>query len=319
MEGISRVVVKRRKLIVLLTLLLTVISAICFFNVKINYNMTDYLPENANSTVALDLMEEEFSEAVPNCNVMMDEVSIMEAVEIKGKLENIDGISNVTWLDDVVDIKQPLEVLDTDTVDDYYKEGSALYSVTIEDGKEQQVTDEIKEVLGEDAKLSGSAVEQADSQRLASSQTISAICVLGPLIILILILATTSWLEPFIYLTAIGAAVMVNLGTELFRGEISYVTLAVAPILQMAVSLDYAVFLSSAFEKNKKKAPNNGIAMVWAMQEASKSILASALTTIFGFQNRPGYGNISGEGRCAQSRGMSDIPAGSTALIEPFY
>ena len=283
MEGISRVVVKRRKLIVLLTLLLTVISAICFFNVKINYNMTDYLPENANSTVALDLMEEEFQEAVPNCNVMMDEVSIMEAVEIKGKLENIDGISNVTWLDDVVDIKQPLEVLDTDTVDDYYKEGSALYSVTIEDGKEQQVTDEIKEVLGEDAKLSGSAVEQADSQRLASSQTISAICVLGPLIILILILATTSWLEPFIYLAAIGAAVMVNLGTELFRGEISYVTLAVAPILQMAVSLDYAVFLSSAFEKNKKKAPNNGIAMVWAMQEASKSILASALTTIFGF------------------------------------
>ena len=87
MEGISRVVVKRRKLIVLMTLLLTVISTICFFNVKINYNMTDYLPESANSTVALDLMEEEFSEAVPNCNVMMDEVSIMEAVEIKGNLK----------------------------------------------------------------------------------------------------------------------------------------------------------------------------------------------------------------------------------------
>ncbi len=283
MEGISRVVVKRRKLIVLMTLLLTVISAICFFNVKINYNMTDYLPESANSTVALNLMEDEFSEAVPNCNVMMDEVSIVEAVDIKGKLESIDGISNVTWLDDVVDLKQPLEVLDADVVDDYYVDGSALFSVTIDDGKEQQVTDEIKTVLGEDAKLSGSAVEQADSQRLASTQTISAICVLGPLIILILILATTSWLEPFIYLTAIGAAVLVNLGTELFRGEISYVTLAVAPILQMAVSLDYAVFLSSAFEKNKKKAPNNGIAMVWAMQEASKSILASALTTIFGF------------------------------------
>ncbi len=283
MEGISRVVVKRRRLIVFLTMLLTVISVICFFNVKINYNMTDYLPENANSTVALDLMEEEFGEAVPNCNVMVDDLSIIEAVDVKETLESIDGIRNVTWLDDVVDIKQPLEMLDADTVDDYYVDGSALFSVTIEDGQEQAVTDAIKATLGDEVKLSGNAVEQADSQRLAASQTISAIAVLGPLIILILILATTSWLEPFIYLTAIGAAVMVNLGTELFRGEISYVTLAVAPILQMAVSLDYAVFLSSAFEKNKKKAPNNGIAMVWAMQEASKSILASALTTIFGF------------------------------------
>ncbi len=283
MEGISRVVVKRRKLIVLLTMLLTIVATICFFNVKINYNMTDYLPESANSTVALDIMEDEFGEAVPNCNVMVDDVSIIQAVDIKATLEPIEGISNVTWLDDVVDIKQPLEVLDADTVDDYYVDGSALFSVTIEDGQEQAVTDAIKETLGEEVKLSGSAVEQADSQRLASSQTISAILVLGPLIILILILATTSWIEPFIYLTAIGAAVMVNLGTELFRGEISYVTLAVAPILQMAVSLDYAVFLSSAFEKNKKKAPNNGVAMVWAMQEASKAILASALTTIFGF------------------------------------
>ncbi len=93
MEGISRVVVKRRKLIVLITLLLTVISTICFFNVKINYNMTDYLPENANSTVALDIMEDEFSEAVPNCNVMMDDVSVVEAVEIKKTLESIEGIT----------------------------------------------------------------------------------------------------------------------------------------------------------------------------------------------------------------------------------
>ncbi len=112
MEGISRVVVKRRKLIVLLTKLLTIVATICFFNVKINYNMTDYLPESANSTVALDIMEDEFGEAVPNCNVMVDDVSIIQAVDIKATLESIEGISNVTWLDDVVDIKQPLEVLD---------------------------------------------------------------------------------------------------------------------------------------------------------------------------------------------------------------
>lgn len=106
---------------------------------------------------------------------------------------------------------------------------------------------------------------------------------IAPLIILILVLATTSWLEPFIYLLAIGAAVMVNLGTEIFRGEISYVTLAVAPILQMAVSLDYAVFLSGSFQKYRITAENDTQAMKLAMRDSLKSIAASALTTIFGF------------------------------------
>ena len=283
MEGISRFVVKKRKMIVILTLLLTVIFTICFFNVKINYNMTAYLPEHANSTVALDLMDAEFGEAVPNCNVMMQDVSILKALEIKEELESVEGISHVSWLDDAVDLKVPLEMQDQDIVNDYYADGNVLFSVTIDDGQERAVTDRIKELWGEDVKLSGSAVEQADSQRLAVSQTLSAIVVLGPLIILVLLFATTSWVEPFIYLTAIGAAVLINLGSEIFRGEISYVTLAVAPILQMAVSLDYAVFLSSAYEKHRKKAPNDAIAMLWAMKESFKSILSSALTTIFGF------------------------------------
>lgn len=283
MEGISRFVVKRRKMVVMLTLLLTVVFTVCFFNVKINYNMTDYLPENANSTKALDLMDEEFGEAVPNCNVMAENVSIVKALEIKAQLEDMEGISHVSWLDDAVDLKQPLEVQDQDMVDDYYVDGNALFSVTIEDGQERAVTDLIKEKLGKGMKLSGSAVEQADSQRLAAAETMRAIMVIAPLIILILMISTTSWLEPFIYLTTIGAAALINLGSEIFRGEISYVTLAVAPLLQLAVSLDYAVFLSSAYEKHKRKAPNNAIAMVWAVKESFKSILASALTTIVSF------------------------------------
>ncbi len=270
-------------MIVMLTLLLTVIFTVCFFNIKINYNMTAYLPENANSTIALDLMDAEFGEAVPNCNVMMPDVSVLEALKIKAQLEEVEGISHVSWLDDAADLKVPLEVQDADIVDDYYADGNALFSVTIEDGQERAATDLIGELLGEDVKLSGSAMEQADSQRLAVSQTLSAIAVLGPLIILVLLLAITSWVEPFIYLTAIEAAVLINLGSEIFRGEISYVTLAVAPILQMAVSLDYAVFLSSAYEKHRKKAPNDAIALIWAMKESFRSILSSALTTVFGF------------------------------------
>lgn len=182
-----------------------------------------------------------------------------------------------------MDIKMPLEFQDQDMVDDYYKNGNALFSVAIADGQEKVATERIQKLLGEDIFMSGAAVDQADAQRLAVSQTLKAICILAPLIILILMLATTSWIEPFIYLLAIGAAALINLGSEVFRGEISYVTLAVAPILQLSVSLDYAIFLSHSFQKHRLTAENDTQAMKFAMKDSVKSILASALTTVFGF------------------------------------
>lgn len=284
MNRISDFVIKYQKLVVGFVLALTVLFTFVFFTkVGINYNMTDYLPPEASSTIALEVMEDEFGEALPNCNVRVEDVSIQEGLQIKQQLSNLEGIEDVKWLDDVVDMKKSLEVQDQDMVDDYYKDGNALFSVAIADGQEKATIEQIQELLGEDTLMSGSAVEQADAQKLAISQTLKAICVLAPLIILVLMLATTSWIEPFIYLLAIGAAALINLGSEVFRGEISYVTLAVAPILQLAVSLDYAIFLSHSFQKHRLTAKNDAQAMKLAMKESMKSILASALTTIFGF------------------------------------
>ncbi|MBC3887491.1 MMPL family transporter [Acetobacterium paludosum] len=283
MERFTESIVKHKKGIVLIALILTLISALCFFQVGINYNMTDYLPADANSTIALNTLKNEFGEAIPNCNVLMENVSIEEGMTLKSQIEGIDGVEKVNWLDDVVDIHVPLETQDQAMVDDYYKDGDVLFSVAIADGKEQAVTDQIQSLLGDKVMMSGPAVEQADAQRMASSQSIKAICLLGPLIILILILATTSWIEPFIYLTVMGAAVLLNLGTEIFRGEISYVTLAVVPILQMAVSLDYAVILSTSFAARRKTEENDTKAMKLAMKDSTATIVASAFTAIFGF------------------------------------
>lgn len=284
MNGISDFVIKRKQFVVVFVLALTVLFTFVFFTkVGINYNMTDYLPPKANSTIALDAMSEEFGEALPNCNVRVENVTIQEGMQIKQQLSELEGIEDVSWLDDAVDIKIPLEFQDQDMIDDYYKNGNALFSVAIADGQEKAATERIYELLGEDTLMSGAAVDQADAQRLAVSQTLKAICILAPLIILILMLATTSWIEPFIYLLAIGAAALINLGSEVFRGEISYVTLAVAPILQLAVSLDYAIFLSHSFQKHRLTAENDTQAMKLAMKDSVKSILASALTTVFGF------------------------------------
>lgn len=283
MKTIRNLVIKRRGIVVAVSLLLTLIFGIAFFQVDINYNMTDYLPEDANSTIALQMMEKEFGEAVPNCSVLVEDVSIQEALQIKEELGQLEGIEQVTWLDDAVDLKIPLEVQDEELVNDYYKNRDALFSITVTSGQERAALDRVRSLLGEEVKLSGNAADQAEAQRLAVSETLRAICILAPLIILILIIATTSWVEPLIYLTAIGASVFVNLGSEIFRGEISYVTLAVGPMLQMAVSIDYAVFLSGSFKKFRREGFSKERAMGFALKDSSKSIAASALTTIFGF------------------------------------
>lgn len=283
MDTIIEKILQYKKMIVAVFFVLTVVFTVTFFKVKINYNMTDYLPDDANSTIALNTMTKEFNRALPNCNLMVEDISIMEAMDLKKKLEGLDSVEEVTWLDDVADVKMPIETQDVDNITDYYKDGDALYSIALKDGQEREGIQEIKSVVGEDAILAGNAVEQADSQNLAMKEAVRAIGILGPLIILILILSTTSWIEPFIYLLVIGASVLINLGSELYRGEISYVTLAVAPMLQLAVSLDYAVFLSESYKEHRKTAKNDFQAMKRAMKASAASILASALTTLFAF------------------------------------
>lgn len=283
MDTIIEKILQYKKMIVAVFFVLTVVFTVTFFKVKINYNMTDYLPDDANSTIALNTMTKEFNRALPNCNLMVEDISIMEAMDLKKKLEGLDSVEEVTWLDDVADVKMPIETQDVDNITDYYKDGDALYSIALKDGQEREGIQEIKSVVGEDAILAGNAVERADSQNLAMKEAVRAIGILGPLIILILILSTTSWIEPFIYLLVIGASVLINLGSELYRGEISYVTLAVAPMLQLAVSLDYAVFLSESYKEHRKTAKNDFQAMKRAMKASAASILASALTTLFAF------------------------------------
>lgn len=283
MDAIIEKILQYKKWIVTVFLVLTVVFTAAFFKVKINYNMADYLPDDANSTIALDTMTEEFDRALPNCDLMVENVSIMEAIDLREKLEELDTVEEVTWLDDVTDIKVPIETQNLDNVTDYYKDGDARFSIALKDGQERDGIKEIKSVIGEDAILAGNAVEQADSQNLAMKEAVRAVGILGPLIILILILSASSWIEPFIYLLVIGAAVLINLGSELFRGEISYVTLAVAPMLQLAVSLDYAVFLSESYKEHRKTAKNDFQAMKRAIKASAASILASALTTVLAF------------------------------------
>lgn len=281
LNKITNVVINHRKAVVAVSVLLMLLGGVLFLAVPVNYNLTDYLPEKANSTIALGKMEEEFTQPMPNLNVMVEDVGIREALDIKEKIKAADYVDEVLWLDDVVNVAEPLEIQDQDEIETYYKDSDALFSVAVEEGKERDAIESIRDAAGT-CKISGNASEQAEAQSMAVTEAAKAIVLLLPLMLIILILTSTSWIEPFLYLLAIGAAVLVNLGSNIVLDEISFVTLAVAPILQMAVSLDYAIFLSHSYNEYRKRAEPK-LAMKMAIHASGKSISASMLTTLFGF------------------------------------
>ncbi|SDM81894.1 hypothetical protein SAMN05216244_3506 [Sediminibacillus halophilus] len=264
-------------------MVLTILCILAQFTVSVNYDMKDYLPEDAPSTTAMDIMDEEFDGNVPTNRVMMRDMTIQEALAFKEKLAAIDGVAAVTWLDDAIDIKQPLEMADQETVDSYYKDGKALFSFSIEEGKAVATTDAIYDLIGEDNAMAGEDLNTATQQKMAGKESMYAGALLVPIIILILVLATRSWVEPVLFLTAIGVSVLINMGTNIFLGEVSFVTQSVAPILQLAVSLDYAIFLLHSFSDYRRKTADSQEAMQLAMKKSFSAIAASASTTFFGF------------------------------------
>src|SRR5690625_3323149 len=259
------------------------ISAIVQFGVPVNYNMIDFLPQNAPSTTAMDVMEDEFEGRVANTRVMIKDVNIQQALAYKENIEAIEGVSDVMWLDDVIDIRTPIEMIEPDTVETYYKDNNALFTLHVAEGEEVAATDAMYEVIGQNNAISGDALNTAISQKATGKETFNAAAILIPIVIIILLLSTRSWIEPVLFLTAIGISVLINLGTNIFIGEISFISQAVAPILQLAVSLDYAIFLLHSFEDYRKKTESPHEAMKLAMKRSFPAITASAATTFFGF------------------------------------
>lgn len=245
--------------------------------------MNDYIPEHAPSTLAIEIMEAEFDRTLSNAQVMIKNVTVQEALTYKAQLESIEGVSDVVWLDNIIDLKIPLEMADQDVLETYYIDDNALISLTVEEGEEVAVTDAIYELIGDENALIGAAAETAVSQKMSFSEALNATLLLVPIIIIILILSTKSWIEPVLFLTAIGVSVLINLGTNIFLGEISFVTQSVSPVLQLAVSLDYAVFLLHSFAYYRLKVESPEEAMQLAIKKSFPAIAASAATTFFGF------------------------------------
>lgn len=251
--------------------------------VVVNYDINDYLPDKAHSSASLDLMAEEFSGGIPNARVMVRDVSIPEALRYKALLQEVDGVMDVTWLDDVIDITMPLATLDTTTVEGYYKDGTALFSLTIDESLTIGAIDAIREIVGESNAISGTAASIA----VSTTKTVEEIPMIAAIAVaftfFVLLFTTRSWLEPLVVLCGIGIAVILNSGSNLIFGEISFITNSAGSILQLAVSLDYSVFLIHRFTECRETNPDAESAMIDALCKSTTSILSSGMTTIIGF------------------------------------
>jgi uncharacterized protein len=250
--------------------------------VRIDYNLSDYLPADAPSTVALHEMDAHFDGNVPNARVMVPDYTLVEALALKPKMAAVDGVTAVLWLDDVIDLRSPLEMADPEVVASWYKDGNALFSVAIASGQSARAVAAIRTLIGDNGAITGPAASTAavdDTMKDVSKILLYVI----PLVLIILLLTTSSWFEPLLFILAIGVAILLNEGSNLIFGHISFVTRATSAILQLAVSMDYAVFLLHDFARHRHAGGDVREAMQKAMVRSSSAIAASALTTVFGF------------------------------------
>jgi predicted RND superfamily exporter protein len=285
-DKFSQAVIKHKKSVLIAFLIIVVLSAVLSTQVLINYNLVDYLPKDAQSTIAIKIMEKEFIGEMPNARIMINNVTIQESLDYKSEIAAISGVTSISWLDDIIGLDTlkttPIEFLDTTIIEGYYKDNSALMSISIESGKEKDTVNAIYEIIGDQNAATGESINTAESQEMSVSEVMNAMIILVPIIILILIISTISWVEPLLFMLTIGVAIIINMGTNIIFGKISFITQTVSPILQLAVSLDYAIFLLHSFNDYRSSHEPHE-AMVLSMKKALPTVAASAATTVIGF------------------------------------
>lgn len=283
MDKFIEAVLRKRVIVLTVFAVLLILSAVCSTMVHINYNLMDYLPDDSPSTLALDIMNEQYEKGAPNARIMVKDTTIPEALAYKNQISKIHGVDDIMWLDDAENIYEPVEFMDADTVADYWAQNCALFNVTLDEDLKKSAMSEIRSILGDKGVYSGTAVENVSTQELTEKEvaSIMKICVL--IIFVILIITSTSWFEPVLLLATIGVAILLNKGTDLLFGQISFVTNSAGSILQMAVSMDYSIFLLHRFAEMRQTESNINTAMAKAVTKSASSVLSSGITTVMGF------------------------------------
>ena len=280
-------VAKHRILIILLAVLLLIPAAIGYVSTRINYDVLSYLPKSLETVSGQDIMVDEFGMGAFSM-VIVEGMENKDVAELETKLEQVEHVEKVIWYDDVADITLPVEIIPTNLRENLFNGDAtmmiALFDDTTSADSTMDAVTDMRKIVGEQAFISGMSGVVTDIKDLALAEMPVYIVVAATLSLLVLLLTMDSLVTPFIFLGGIGIAIIYNLGSNIFLGEISYITQALTAILQLGVTMDYSIFLLESYEANKQRFEGDkNRAMAHAISNTFKSVTSSSITTIAGF------------------------------------
>lgn len=285
MENIAKCIVRHRNKILILAIALLIPSVFGYLNTKINYDILSYLPQDCESMKGQNILDEKYHLASVGIMVTND-LSDQEVVQLEKKMEAVDGVKQVFWRDDVLDISVPKEMFPQEVQQQLYSGDSTILIVTFDEDtastRTMDAIQQIKQISNKECYLGGMSAIAQDTKELANSEMRRYIVIAVALSLIVLFMGLESTVAPLIFMIGILFPIVYNFGTNFFLGEISYITQALAAILQLAVTMDYSIFLLHRYQEEKKKC-NNEEAMAKAICATFSSITSSSVTTVAGF------------------------------------
>ena len=282
----SRAVVKYRIPILIIALALMIPSVLGMVNTRINYDMLDYLPEDMDTVIGQNELLEDFGKGAFSF-LIVEDMPAKDVSALREKIQKIDHVETVLWYDSLADISIPMEILPDELYNEFNTENSTMLAVFFDTSTSADITmdaiREIRSVAGKQCFVSGMSALVTDLKDLCEKEEPIYVGIAVLLACAAMMLFLDSWLVPFVFLASIGIAIVLNLGSNFFMGEISYITKALSAVLQLAVTMDYSIFLWHSYNAQRERYPDHRDAMAAAIQETLTSVVGSSITTIAGF------------------------------------
>ena len=287
MINIGKWITKHKNIILVIAFILMIPAGIGYVSTRVNYDVLSYLPERLETIKGQDILVDEFGMGAFSM-VVVEDMPMKDAAKLEKQLESIDHVKDVLWYDDAVDISVPTEMIPEDLRKAFFNGKAtmmiALFDDTTSADDTMDAITQIRKVVGKNVYASGMSGVVTDIKNLALQEMPIYVVIAGLLSLVVLFLTMTSFVTPLIFLLNIGMAIVFNLGSNVFLGEISYITQALAAVLQLAVTMDYSIFLLESYEANKERYEGDKKrAMAHAISNTFTSITASSITTVAGF------------------------------------
>ena len=279
-------IVKHKVLILLIGIVMLIPCAIGYLNTRVNYDLLSYLPEDIETMIGQNILKDEFGKGGFSF-VIIEGMPDRDVEKVKGQLEDVDHVAQVLWYDSIADISIPKEILPEKYYDLFNSEDSTMMIVFFDDTTSAdgtlQAIDTMREITSEQCFISGMSAVTADMKHLSESETLMYAGVAVVLTSLILAVTMDTFLIPLFFMLSIGLAIAWNLGTNFFFGEISFMTQALALVLQLGVTMDYSIFLWHSYKEQQTLYPDKNQAMAHAISMTVGSVVSSSFTTVAGF------------------------------------